>query len=177
MERQGIEKRNGRILNPALTTMRTKGHFKPKMSWEEREKVLRIVFSKINSGEMPLYWREIEVDELKEELIKENLNGKNSSIPLITGEEMKKRLTQNLKIQKELIQGEISEENRIRQAQEQANYIDDNDHNSQHYEEEEDNHTQRQQQPENDFSHDLSHGIEEQEDSENDEFSQSENYQ
>lgn len=62
MEKNSMKKRNGMLLNPAFTTMRTKGHFKPKMGWSEREKVLRIVFNKINSSQMPIYWREIDVD-------------------------------------------------------------------------------------------------------------------
>jgi hypothetical protein len=55
MEMESAAKRNVSIINPLLTTMKTKGHFKPKMSWSDREHVLRMVFSKINSGEIPLY--------------------------------------------------------------------------------------------------------------------------
>lgn len=72
MEMESAAKRNVSIINPLLTTMKTKGHFKPKMSWSDREHVLRMVFSKINSGEIPLYWREIDVDELRQELTKDN---------------------------------------------------------------------------------------------------------
>ena len=47
---------------------------KKKFAWEEREKVLRIIFAKLNSGEIPIYWREIDVTELKKEILGDDPN-------------------------------------------------------------------------------------------------------
>jgi len=130
-----MDKRNGVVLNPALTTMRTKGHFKPRMGWEDRERVLKIVFSKINSGEIPLYWREIDVDDLREELIKEVRDYDGEHL-LITGEEMKQRLNRNIEIQNE-IRMKDNEQAQRQESSEQKNEGDEEDEGFEEEEEEE----------------------------------------
>lgn len=99
MEMDSAMKRNGHIINPLLTTMKTRGHFKPKMGWSDRERVLRIVFSKINSGEMPLYWREIDVDDLRNELTRDD-DGNHA----MTIKNMTDKLRMNIQKEKEIQQ-------------------------------------------------------------------------
>ena len=41
---------------------------KKKMNWDEREKILRVIFAKLNAGEIPIFWREIDITELKMEI-------------------------------------------------------------------------------------------------------------
>ena len=42
---------------------------KKKFDWDEREKVLRVIFAKLNAGEIPIFWREIDITELKTEIL------------------------------------------------------------------------------------------------------------
>ena len=41
------------------------------MSWEERQDIIEKVIGQINGGVLPIYWREIDVEELKRTIIKE----------------------------------------------------------------------------------------------------------
>ena len=52
-----------------MQNQRTRNNMKKKFGWEDRQKILRIIFSKLNSGEIPIYWREIDVTELKKEIL------------------------------------------------------------------------------------------------------------
>lgn len=118
MEKASIAKRNGRVMNPALMTMRTKGHFKPRMDWEQREKVLRIVFSKINSSEMPIYWREIDVEQLRSELISENTETNKHGEMLITGDQMKQRLSENVRRGQDILKLQNQHQEQVEEYQE-----------------------------------------------------------
>lgn len=40
-------------------------------SWEERQSVIEKVFAKVNAGSLPVYWREIDIEELRRAIIKE----------------------------------------------------------------------------------------------------------
>lgn len=44
---------------------------KTKFTWSEREQILKIVFNKLNIGEIPIYWREIDITDLKKEILGE----------------------------------------------------------------------------------------------------------
>lgn len=60
---------------------------KKKFTWDDREKVLRVIFSKLNSGEIPIYWREIDVTELKKEILGEDGDQYDSKVITEEGEE------------------------------------------------------------------------------------------
>lgn len=40
-------------------------------SWEERQAVIEKVFAKVNAGSLPVYWREIDIEELRRAIVKE----------------------------------------------------------------------------------------------------------
>ena len=53
-------------------------------SWEDREAIIEKVFSKVNAGILPVYWRELDVEDLKRAIIKEEerkLQQKNGVVP------------------------------------------------------------------------------------------------
>ena len=41
------------------------------VTWNDRESVIENVFAKVNAGVLPVYWRELNVDDLKRAIIKE----------------------------------------------------------------------------------------------------------
>jgi hypothetical protein len=39
--------------------------------WTERQEIIERVFAKINSGLLPTYWRNLQVDDIRNDIVKE----------------------------------------------------------------------------------------------------------